>query len=256
MMPSHISVGGVSGLSIVLANFVPLSVSAITMFFNVTLLIIGFLTLGKEFGIKTVYTSLLIPTVMGILEGIYPNLESLTGDAFVDMVSYCFFVGIGMAMLFNRNASSGGLDIVAKIANKYLHMEIGNAVFIAGMCVAVSSIFAYDIRTVIISVLGTYLNGLLVDRFIFGSTQKKRVCIISQKEEEIRKFIVNELHSGATLYNAYGAFDERKYREIIAIVDKTEYVKLMNFLAKTDKDAFVTIYAVNDVIYRPKVLKK
>ena len=105
----------------------------------------------------------------------------------------------------------------------------------------------------VISVIGTYLNGIVLDHFIFGSTMKKRVCIISKKEAEIREFILHELHSGATLYHAYGAYDEKKYNEIITIVDKNEYVKLMNYVTQIDKEAFVTVYAVNDVIYRPKV---
>lgn len=252
LMPSKLSVGSISGLAIVAANFVPLSVSAITMIFNVVLLALGFLLIGKEFGAKTVYTSITLPLMMGALETLFPDYTSVMGDPFLDMVCYVFCVSVGLAILFNHNASSGGLDIVAKLLNKYLHVDLGSAMSGAGMVVALSSIFVSDIKIVILSALGTYINGIVLDHFIFGFDMKKRVCIISQKEEEIRRFIIEELHSGATIYEAIGAYDFEKKREIITIVDKNEYAKLMTFIEKTDSEAFVTIYTVNKIIYRPK----
>ena len=253
LLPSHVSVGSISALAMVVSNFVPLSVSAITMIMNIALLVAGFLLIGKDFGIKTVYTSLLLPVSMGVFEQIFPNNASLTNVPFLDMLGYIFFSGITISILFIRNASSGGLDIVAKIMNKFLRMELGKAMSLAGMCVALSSALVYDKKIVVLSVLGTYFSGLLMDHFIFGSTIKKRVCIISKKEKEIREFILHELHSGATMYDAIGAYDEQHHREIITIVDKNEYMKLMNFITKTDAEAFVTVYAVNEIIYRPKV---
>lgn len=253
LIPSHVSVGSISGLAIVIGNFVPLSIAAITMILNVGLLIVGFLLVGREFGGKTVYTSILLPTVIGIFEKIFPNNASITADPFLDMICYVFVVSIGLAMLFNRNASSGGLDIVAKLMNKFLHMDLGNAMSISGMVVALSSALVYDKKIVVLSVLGTYLNGIVLDHFIFGFNLKKRVCIVSNKEEEIRNYILHVLHSGATIYEAYGAYNLQPRREIITIVDKNEYAKLMTFIEKVDPTAFVTVYTVNKIIYRPKV---
>ena len=253
LMPSHLAVGSISGLSIVVGNYIPLPISTITMFFNVGLLIVGFLLIGKEFGGKTIYTSVLLPIIIGIFEKIFPNNTSITADPFLDMICYLFVVSVGLAMLFNRNASSGGLDIIAKLMNKYLHMDLGNSMAIAGMVVALSSALVYDSKTVILSVLGTYLNGIVLDHFIFGFDMKKRVCIVSNKEEEIRKFILNELHSGATIYEAYGAYQLQPRREIITIVDKHEYKSLMSFIEKTDANAFVTVYTVHKIIYKPKI---
>ena len=255
LIPGNVSVGSISGLAIVLSNFVPLSVSVLTMIMNVVLLIIGFLLVGREFGVKTVYTSILLPTVMWIFEMIFPNNQSLTGDQTLDAIGYCFFVSIGLAMLFTRNASSGGLDIVAKLMNKFFHMELGKAMGMAGMAVALSSAFAYDSKTVVLSVLGTYFNGIVLDYFIFGSTIKKRVCIISRKHEEILNFILFELHSGATNYHAYGAYSGDQQWEINTIVDKNEYLKLYNYILQHDPDAFVTVYAVNEMRYKPKVIQ-
>ena len=253
LVPSHVSVGSISGLAIVIGNFIPLPISAITMILNVALLIVGFLFVGREFGGKTVYTSILLPVVIGMFEKIFPNNTSITADPFLDMICYVFVVSIGLAMLFNRNASSGGLDIVAKLMNKFLHMDLGNAMSVSGMVAALSSALVYDKKIVVLSVLGTYLNGIVLDHFIFGFNLKKRVCIVSQKEEEIRNFILHELHSGATVYEAYGAYNLQPRREIITIVDKNEYAKLMTFIEKTDPTAFVTVYTVNKIIYRPKV---
>ena len=251
LVPSHASVSSISGLGIVLANFVPLPLSAITMILNVVLLVIGFLTCGREFGAKTVYTSILLPAFIGLFERLFPNLGSLTDSQELDVLCYILVVSVGLSILFNRNASSGGLDIVAKIMNKYLHMDLGKAMSLSGMCVALSAALVYDKKTVVLSVLGTYFNGLVLDHFIFDNNIKRRVCIITGKEEELRRFIIEDLHSGATVYESYGAYNMQKRREIITIVDKAEYQKLMSYMNREDPQAFITVYTVSDMRYRP-----
>ena len=230
LVPSHTSVSSISGLGIVLSNFVPLPLSAITMLLNVVLLIIGFFTCGREFGVKTVYTSVMLPLFLGFFELVFPDFGSMTDSQELDVLCYILVVSIGLSILFNRNASSGGLDIVAKIMNKYLHIELGKAMSLSGMCVALSAALAYDKKTVVLSILGTYFNGIILDHFIFDDNKKRRVCIITRKEEELRRFIVEDLHSGATIYEATGAYNFDKHNEIITIVDKSEYQKLMNFI--------------------------
>ncbi len=252
LVPSHASVSSISGLGIVLANFVPLPLSAITMILNVVLLVIGFLTCGREFGAKTVYTSILLPAFIGLFERLFPNLGSLTDSQELDVLCYILVVSVGLSILFNRNASSGGLDIVAKIMNKYLHMDLGKAMSLSGICVALSAALVYDKKTVVLSVLGTYFNGLVLDHFIFDHNIKRRVCIITGKEEDLRRFIIEDLHSGATVYESYGAYNMQKRREIITIVDKAEYQKLMSYMNREDPQAFITVYTVSDMQYRPK----
>jgi len=252
LAPSHTSVSSISGLGIVLSNFVPLPLSAITMILNVVLLVIGFLTCGREFGAKTVYTSIMLPLFLGLFEIIFPNFESMTGSQELDVLCYILVVSIGLSILFNRNASSGGLDIVAKIMNKYLHMELGRAMSLSGMCVALSAALVYDKKTVVLSILGTYFNGIILDHFIFDHNRKRRVCIITEKEEELRQFIIQELHSGATIYEAIGAYNFEKHNEIITIVDNSEYQKLINFINREDPKAFITIYNVSNMQYQPK----
>ena len=223
LVPSHASVSSISGLGIVVSNFIPLPLSAITMILNVVLLVIGFLTCGKEFGAKTVYTSIMLPLFLGMFELLFPDFTSLTDSQELDVLCYILVVSIGLSILFNRNASSGGLDIVAKIMNKYLHMDLGKAMSLSGMCVALSAALVYDKKTVVLSILGTYFN---------------------------------ELHSGATVYEAIGAYNLEKHNEIITIVDKSEYQKLMNFINREDPKAFITVYTVSDMRYQPKVWEK
>ena len=256
LVPSHASVSSISGLGIVVSNFIPLPLSAITMILNVVLLVIGFLTCGKEFGAKTVYTSIMLPLFLGMFELLFPDFTSLTDSQELDVLCYILVVSIGLSILFNRNASSGGLDIVAKIMNKYLHMDLGKAMSLSGMCVALSAALVYDKKTVVLSILGTYFNGIILDHFIFDNNIKRRVCIITKKEEQLRRFIIEELHSGATVYEAIGAYNLEKHNEIITIVDKSEYQKLMNFINREDPKAFITVYRVSDMRYQPKVWEK
>lgn len=256
MLPSHVAIGSGSALAMVLSNFIPLPISVISLAINVILLITGFILVGPEFGVKTVYTSIMVPVFMGVYEIIFPNFQSLTNDPILDVICYTLVCGMGMAMLFSRNASSGGIDIVAKIMNKFLRMELGRAGAIAGIAVALTSAFSYDTKTVVLSVLGTYFCGIVVDYFIFGLNIKRRVCIISPKLDEIVKFILHELHSGATLNEITGAYDNTPRREVITIVDKNEYRKLMDFVRRIDPKAFVTVYSVNEICYTPKVVKK
>ena len=253
LVPSHASVSSISGLGIVLANFIPLPLSAITMILNVVLLLIGFVTCGREFGVKTVYTSVMLPVFLGLFEMLFPNFGSMTDSQELDVLCYILVVSVGLSILFNRNASSGGLDIVAKIMNKYLHMELGRAMSLSGMCVALSAALVYDKKTVVLSILGTYFNGIILDHFIFDNNIKRRVCIITKKEEELRQFITRDLHSGATIYEATGAYNFEKHNEIITIVDKSEYQKLMKFINELDPKAFITVYNVSSMKYQPKM---
>ena len=252
LVPSHASVSSISGLGIVLSNFIPLPLSVITMILNVVLLLIGFVTCGKEFGVKTVYTSVMLPVFLGLFEMLFPNFGSMTDSQELDVLCYILVVSVGLSILFNRNASSGGLDIVAKIMNKYLHMELGKAMSLSGMCVALSAALVYDKKTVVLSILGTYFNGIVLDHFIFDHNIKRRVCIITKKEEELRRFIIEDLHSGATIYESIGAYNLQKRNEIITIVDKGEYQKLMKYINQEDPEAFITVYTVSDMRYLPK----
>ena len=252
MLPSHVTVGSGAALAMVISNFIPLPVSQITLLLNIFLLIIGFLLIGPEFGVKTVYCAILMPAVMGVYEIIFPNFQSITQDPLLDTLCYVLIVGIGLALLFPRNASSGGLDIVAKLMNKFLGMDLGKAMSLSGILVSLSSALCYDKKIVVLSVLGTYFGGMVVDHFIFDMNIKRRVCIISPKLDEITQFILYELHSGATLNPIIGAYNNQPMREVITIVDNQEYRRLMEYMKKTDPKAFITVYSVSHINYQPK----
>ena len=255
MYPSHVTVGSVAGLAQVLSNFLPISPSVITLIINIILFIIGFLLVGPEFGIKTVYCGILLPVLIGVFEILFPNFQSITQDPILDVLCYILIVSVGLAILFTANASSGGLDIVAKLMNKFFRMDLGKAMAVSGMLVAASSLLCYDMKTVVLSLLGTYFGGMITDHFLFGMNIKRRVCIISPKFEEILAFILHDLHSGATIYEGIGAYDRTVKKEIITIVDHQEYRKLMDYMRKTDPNAFMTVYSVNEINYTPKVKK-
>ena len=252
MLPSHVSVGSASALAMILSNFIPLPVSAISLLINLGLLVVGFLLIGPEFGIKTVVCAVLMPAMLWALEVVFPDFHSLTQDPVLDVICYILTVGVGLSILFSCNASSGGLDIVAMLMNKYLRMDLGQAMSVSGMLVALASALCYDKKTVVISVLGTYFGGMIMDHFIFGINIKRKVCIISPKVDEIVEFILHDLHSGCSLYDVIGAYDQTTRREINVIVDKEEYRFLMDYMKKTDPKAFMTVYSVNEINYQPK----
>ncbi len=248
MLPSNVVAGSLTGLVMVLANFIPIKISVLTFIFNIGLLLIGFIFVGREFGGKTVYSSIIMPVFLGIYEFAFPNFKSLTNDVLLDTICYMLIVSVGVALLFNVNASSGGLDIVAKILNKYTHIELGKAMTIAGMVTALSSALVYDTKILVLSVLATYANGIILDNFIDGYNRRKRVCILSSNYEQIQDFITNELKRGVTLYQAVGGYKKEEKTEIVTILTRSEYGALLNYLHSIDKSAFVTVSTVNEVI--------
>ena len=248
MLPSNVVAGSLTGLVMVLTNFIPIKISVLTFILNAFLLVIGFIFIGKEFGGKTVYSSILLPIFLGIFEFAFPNNQSLTNDVLLDTICYLLIVSVGIALLFRVNASSGGLDIVAKILNKYAHIELGKAMSIAGMVTAFSSILVYDKKTLVMSILATYANGIILDNFIDGYNRRKRVCILSSNYEQIQDFITNELKRGVTLYQAIGGYRKEEKTEIVTILTRSEYGALLNYLHSVDKSAFVTVSTVNEVV--------
>ena len=237
MIPSNVITGSLSGVSIVLAHFIPIPMSVLMFGLNMILLGIGFLFLGKEFGAKTVYSSIMMPIFLYLFEMYFPNNASLTEDFLIDTICYLLIVSIGQALLFHINASSGGIDIVAKLMNKFLYIDLGTAISIAGVCVAISAILISDQKHMILGILATYANGIVLDNYINGFNRRKRVCILSEKYEAIQNFIVQDLKRGVTLYEAVGGFHHEKKVELITILTRSEYAALTQFLHQTDQNA-------------------
>lgn len=247
MLPGHIVLGSITGLGMVLVNLIPIPLSAMTFILNAICLVIGFVLIGKEFGAKTFYTSMALPAFFALFEFFFPNNQSLTNDLVLDLVCSILILSVGQSIMFHANASSGGLDIIAKIMNKYLHIELGKGVAIAGVMTVATTIFVYDIKTLVVGILGTYINGLVLDEFIAGFSRRKRVCILSQNFESVSDYIKNQLNRGVTLYEAFGGYNQNKKTEVVTILAKNEYMQLMDYIRTNDPTAFVTVSAVSEI---------
>lgn len=247
MVPGDLVLGSVAGLAMVLSQVLPLRVATLNMILNILFLLLGFIFMGRSFGAKTVYASVLYPALVWGIDMVLPDLTSMTGDTWLDLLCFIFLVSAGQAILFHVNASSGGLDVPAKILNKYFHIDIGKAVTVCGLVTVVSSVLVYDLRTMIVGILGTYLNGVVVDEFVSGFSRKKRVCILSDRHEEIKEYILHKLSRGVTVYQAVGGFEGKERPELVTILTKTEYAQLMAYVRRTDPDAFLTVTTVSEV---------
>ena len=248
MAPGELVFGSASGLSLILIQIFPIKISVMNLILNILFLVMGFIFVGRDFGAKTVYTAVMIPVCMYILEWIFPAQQSLTNDKWFDMLGCIFIVSLGQTFLFRVNASSGGLDIPAKMLNKYLGVDLGKACAFVGIVTVLSAIFVYDSATVVMGIIGTYLNGRVVDDFIGGFSHKKRVCILSDRHEEIERFIREEINRGYTLYKATGGYERRERVEILTILASNEYQKLIPYVKRIDPDAFMTVSSVNEVV--------
>ena len=244
MNPNHIISGSISGLAVVLVNFVPLSLSAMTLLLNIICIILAFLFVDKTFGTKIIFISVLLPALLFVFEILFPNPGSPTGNIALDVVGMIVVICYGQAVLFNANAASGGLDIIAKIMNKYLHMDLGKSIIIAGMVTVASSYFAYDLQTA----LSTYFSGLVLDYFIDEFTGKIRVCVISEHNDDFKRYVIETLQRGITVYTATGGYSDTQKEEILAILTKKEYGQFMDYVQAKDPNAFVTISNVKRVV--------
>ena len=248
MNPYHIMCGSVTGLAIVLINFIPVPLSVMTFILNVICIILAFVFIDRKFGVKIIFISLLLPAIIFVFETFFPNPQSLTGNRALDAIAMITVICFGQAILFNANAASGGLDIIAKMMNKYLHMELGKAIVIAGAVTVASSYFAYDIQTVVIGFMTTYFSGILLDYFIDGFTGKIRVCIISKHNDEIKRYVIEELQRGITVYTAVGGYSGEPRNELCAVLTKKEYGQLMDYVEGVDPNPFVTISNIKRVV--------
>ena len=260
LLPSKVVVGSISGFSIVLSGIfekmgMTVKVSWIIFILNAILLILAYLLIGKEFGIKTVYTALILAPLMDLWEKIYPYTNFLTepgqtsvmGDPWLDLCCFVLLLSACQSILFSINASSGGLDILAKIVNKYFHFDIGTSVTIAGAVICCSAFAINPFKMVIIGLIGTWINGVVLDYFTASLHRRKRVCIISDRSEEIRQFIIKDLERGCSLYEVQGGYHGDVRIEIQSLLTQTEFSDLMKYMERNDIKAFITAGNVSEV---------
>ena len=259
MMPSKLVLGSISGLSIVITNLlnmvgIPVKMSWIVTTINAILLILAWLLIGKEFGAKTVYTAMILGPLLEFWEKVCPyerlieaGQTSVMGDPLVDLICFVLIVSISQTILFSINASTGGLDILAKIVNKYLHFDIGVSVTVAGALICCSAFSINPFRMVVLGLIGTWMNGLALDYFMASVNKRKRICIVSERNEEIRAYIIDTLVRGCTLYDVRGGYTGAPHTEIQALLTQDEFSRVMNFVKKNDIQAFITAGNVSEI---------
>ncbi len=262
LVPSKLIIGTISGLSIVISGVseqlfgFALPVSTVILVVNAILLVLAYFLIGKEFGTKTVYTALILGPLMRILENHFPYenyiqqgaaTPSIMGDVWFDLCCFVLLLSAAQAVLFSINASTGGLDILAKIVNKYLHFDIGKSVTVAGACICCTAFAINPFHMVVIGLIGTWINGLVVDYFTASLNNRKRVCIVSKDYDRIRRFIIDDLVRGCTLYEVIGGYSNEKSIELEALLTKDEFSKLMEHINKNEIKAFITAGNVSEV---------
>ena len=259
LLPSQLVVGSMTGLAMVISALfakvgIIVKVSVIVTAINAVLLILAWLLIGKEFGAKTVYTAMILGPCIDFWERVLPyerlladGSTSVMGDIWFDLLLFVLLLSIAQAILFNINASTGGLDILAKLVNKFFHMDIGTCITIAGALIGLSALSVNPVRLVLIGLIGTWINGIVVDYFTAAINKRKRVCIISAEHEAIRKFIIEDLQRGCSLYEVTGGFSGQKQMEIQALLTQDEFAKVMEFTRRLDAHAFITAGNVSEV---------
>ena len=260
LVPSKIIIGSISGLSIVLAAVfegigISIKVSTVIVIINAILLVLAYVLIGSEFGLKTVYTALILGPMMDLWEKIYPVANFLTepgqtsvmNDPWFDLLCFVLLLSISQSILFNINASTGGLDILGKIVNKYFHLDIGTSVSVAGIIICCTAFAINPFRMVVIGILGTFINGLCIDYFTASINKRKRVCIISTEHERIRDFIVAKLQRGCSLYEVTGGYSGEKSMEVQALLTQEEFANLLAFMKDNEIKAFTTAGNVSEV---------
>lgn len=292
LIPSHLIVGTISGLSIVINTVIGGNAdtfSYLVMGINAFLLLLAFLLIGNEFGAKTVYTAMILGPLTQVWDRIYPYtnfthkvidnpdilaqlqagqtvldahgnpyllsrggevLEQIKdsvmasglgmGDIWFDLLCFVLLLSACQALEFRINASTGGLDILAKIINKYLHFDIGVSVSIGGALICCSAFFINDFRMVVIGLIGTWINGLVINHFTAAFNRRKRVCIIAKEYERIRVYIVETLVRGCSLYDVQGGYSGEAHKEIQVLLTQDEFSSLMDFIRSNKLEAFIT----------------
>lgn len=249
LAPNAIAAGGINGLALILNTFLPqFPLGSLVLLMSIILLITGFILVGAVFGFKTIYCSILIPLTIWGLEYFYPLNAPLGSDTLVQLIFGVLISGTGIALLFNQNASSGGTDIAARILYNFYHIDLGKGLFIIDFFITIAAAFTFGIEKGMYALLGVLLYGLVIDAVIEGFNVSKHVTIITQESEIVKRFIVEELERGATIYAARGAYSDEEREVIIAIVNRREFIRLRSFIKDLDPRAFITVQNTHEVL--------
>ncbi len=247
MVPENLATGGISGLSIVLNNYLPLPISLTNFILNIILLILGFIFLGREFGGKTIISVFFLSFFMYLMEVFYPSTKPVTDETLLNLICGIIITSMGLSIVFNQNASTGGTDILAKLFNKYFNLDMGKGLMAADIIVVILAFFTYGIQTGIIGAFGWFLNGIVVNYFIDGFSVKNEVVIITKHPKAVKDYIFEKLDRGVTVYKAEGGYTNESKDIIVTLLERKEYFTLKNELKKMDPESFIIVRAVQEV---------
>lgn len=245
--PNNIAAGGITGLAIVINNYIPfISIGPLVLMMDAILFIVALIVLGAKFGAKTIYSSFLLSTSMWLMQTFIPI--NITNDLILATIFGTLISAVGMAIVFNANASTGGTDIIAKILNKFFHIEIGKSLLIVDFLVTLLGAVTFGINIGLYGLLAVIINGVVIDNIIAGFKTKSEITIISEKNKEISKFILDDLERGCTFIKGIGGFTGKDTSILYTVLDRNEFIKLKNKIKEIDKNAFITVGEVHEVM--------
>lgn len=247
--PNGFAIGGVSGLSIIIAKYFPtLNLGIIMFLINAVLMLVGFLFLGKDFGVKTAYSSLALSFFVWLGQELVVLAKPLTDDAMLELIFAILLPSVGSAIVFNQNSSTGGTDILAKILSKKTHIHVGKTLLLSDFLIACAAFPVLGLRSGLYSVLGLVLKGFLIDIVIENLNIRKKIEIVTSDPEPIKQFILKEIHRGITVVDAEGAYTNTKKKVLTVVVDRQQGIRLRDFVHNTDPGAFVIITTTSEII--------
>lgn len=249
MIPYNLTIGGTAGLAIAVTKFLPgIPVGIFLLAINVILFILAFVLIGSEFGGFSIYSTVFLSLLLALFEKVFPNVQPLVDTKFMSMILGVGFVAVGVAVTLNQNASTGGTDIVAKILNKYFHIDLSVGVFLADFVVILIGTMAYGIEAGLYGLVGVIFNAVVIDKVLTGYKTRIKVLINSENWEKINEYILNELLRGSTLYEAKGGFNKNTKIIIETVLSRPEYIKLITFIKLQDPKAFVSAFTISEVL--------
>ena len=247
-LPHQIAPGGVSGIGLVINNFVPaISVATYVILLNIILFLLAFKLLGEGFGVKTLYASFSLSGFMWIIENMV-RPEVISEDLMLNALIGILFLGTGLGVVFNQGASTGGTDILAKILNKYFNLSMGLSMTLIDFCVVILVTMVFGLERGLYATLATFLNGMVINKVVEGFNEKKQVFIITTEKEKVSAFIVNEIYRGATIFSGEGGYSGTNNYVIFSVLSTKEFVRLKTFLKESVPDAFVTVSNTSEVL--------
>lgn len=249
LVPNKLAAGGVSGLAMIINQYLPnIPIGALMLCMNIVLFVAAIIFIDWEFAAKTVYSSFALSGMIWMMELIYPISAPIIDDLLIQLLFGIIISAVGMGIVFNQNGSTGGTDIIAKIINKYFHMPIGKGLLAADFFITLFAGVTFGPKIGMYALLGVFINGFAIDMVIDGFNIVKQVVIITEKGDEVKNFIMVKMERGATIYNAVGAYTGDRKEIITTVLSQKEFVRLKNFIIEIDKKAFITVSSVHEVL--------